>query len=280
MGTFIQFIVKNLHFILFLILEVVSINLAVNFDNRRKSLFLSTSNQFSGFFQENIQQISDYLHLGDENRNLVSENARLQEEILNLRQNILRARSRDSVEIATTDSLPHRYSVISASVISNSFSSVQNYLTINVGSRQGVHEGMGVISEKGPVGIVIKSSHDFSKVLSIYNIETAISALVKKSHALGVIQWEPFSLKHVIMREIPRHIELTVGDTVVTSGYSFSFPPDIPLGTVEDFNLESGENDYTVKVKLIEDLYSLSNCYVINDTWREEIRNTHPKDTK
>src|SRR5690625_6530050 len=86
MGNFIRFIVRNLHFILFLVLEIISINLAVNYNNRRKTLFLSTANQVSGFFQQRVNQVSDYFHLNKENEMLARENARVREEVLNLKQ--------------------------------------------------------------------------------------------------------------------------------------------------------------------------------------------------
>lgn len=271
MGNFIRFIVRNLHFILFLVLEIISINLAVNYNNRRKTLFLSTANEVSGFFQKRINRVNDYFHLGKENQLLVRENARLREEVLNLKQPGAAAFERDTISVENrTDSIVNRYSVIPAEVISNSFSSLQNYITINAGSLHGIKTGMGVIAEHGPVGIVAKTSRRYSKVISLYNIETSVSAMVSSSKALGVIQWEPFNLEYVVMREIPRHVEIEVGDTIVTSGYSFSFPAGLPIGTIDHYNLESGENDYTVYVRLLEKLYTLQNCYVIDDSWRYE----------
>lgn len=129
MGNFIRFIVRNLHFILFLVLEIISINLAVNYNNRRKTLFLSTANEVSGFFQKRINRVNDYFHLGKENQLLVRENARLREEVLNLKQPGAAAFERDTISVENrTDSIVNRYSVIPAEVISNSFSSLQNYI--------------------------------------------------------------------------------------------------------------------------------------------------------
>src|SRR5690606_41428210 len=92
-----------------------------------------------------------------------------------------------------------------------------------------IEPGMGVITESGPVGIVTKVNRYYSKVISMYNIESSVSAVVKDNNALGVIQWEPYNLRTVVMREIPRHVELEVGDTIVTSGYSFAFPAGLPI---------------------------------------------------
>lgn len=277
MGNFIRFILRNLHFIVFIILEIISINLAVNFDSRRKSIFLSTSNQITGFFQSYFSQASQYFHLSGENEDLVLENARLRNQLLNLKQQISTQKSNpDSLALpALNDTGPIRYRVIPAQVISNSFSSVYNFLTIDVGANSGIEPGMGVITDTGPVGIVTQVNKYYSKVISIYNIESSVSAMIKDNNALGIIQWEPYNLQHVVMREIPRHVELGIGDTVVTSGYSFAFPPGLPIGTVDYYNLESGENDYTIYVRLFEDLYRLRSCYVIEDTWNKPDSSLH-----
>lgn len=271
MGNFIRFILHNLHFIVFIILEIISINLAVNFDNRRKSIFLSTSNQITGYTQSHFKNVTQYFHLGEENESLTSENARLRNKLLNLEQRLKAEKAvPDTMKIAGTDGQnDFRYRVIPGEVISNSFSSLHNFLTINVGKSSGIKSGMGVITEAGPVGIVTQVNKNYSKVISLYNIESSISAKVKNNNALGMIQWEPYNLQTVVMREIPRHVELEVGDTIVTSGYSFSFPPGLPIGSIDYFNLESGENDYTVYVNLFEDLYTLNSCYIIDDTWND-----------
>jgi len=269
MGNFIRFILRNLHFIVFITLEIISLNLAVNFDNRRKSIFLSTSNQVTGYAQSHFNNLTKYFQLGAENNALVRENARLMNELLNLEQHVDGWQgSRDSFTIHSSNIDPGiRYRVIPAQVISNSFSSLHNFVTINVGKNAGIRPGMGVVTKDGPVGIVTTVNKYYSKVLSIYNIESSVSAMVKDNNALGTIQWEPYNLKTLVMREIPRHVELEKGDTIVTSGYSFSFPPGLPIGEIDYFNLESGENDYTVYVRLFEDLYTLRSCYVIEDTW-------------
>ncbi|GAA5220088.1 rod shape-determining protein MreC [Membranihabitans marinus] len=280
MGNYIRFILQNLPFILFVILELISINLAVNYNDRRKNLFLSTSNEITGFFQSKLGNATAYLNLKTENTTLSQENAELKKQLINLKLSPIVEKKIDSTSIIVRDTI-ERYQIISAEIISNSFSSLHNYITINAGKRQGVKPGMGVMSSNGPIGIVVNAATNYSKVISLYNIETSISAKIKHNNALGVIKWDPYDLRFVTMREIPRHVELAKGDTVVTSGYSFSFPKDIPIGVVEDFNVESGENDFTVRVRLIENNYQLQNCFIVKDTWGEShqiLKNMNPSE--
>src|SRR5690606_3499349 len=100
----------------------------------------STSNQFSGYVQSYFSNAVKYFHLGTENELLVKENARLQNEVLNLEQKLDHLQSRpEAMELLQQkDSIPNRFRVVPAQVISNSFSSLYNFITIDVGSQSGI----------------------------------------------------------------------------------------------------------------------------------------------
>lgn len=70
---------------------------------------------------------------------------------------------------------------------------------------------------------------------------------------------------------MPRHAVWQIGDTIVTSGYSTTFPEGIPVGTV--INRVHGQDDsfFTFKVKLSSDFKALSSVRVINDIYKTEI---------
>jgi rod shape-determining protein MreC len=61
-----------------------------------------------------------------------------------------------------------------------------------------------------------------------------------------------------------------VGDTVVTSGYSNIFPEGIMIGTIKQFDVESGTNFYNIKVELSTDFKTLKYVEVVKNTRREE----------
>ena len=46
------------------------------------------------------------------------------------------------------------------------------------------------------------------------------------------MEWRFFT--YAWLRDIPRHSEFSLGDTVVTSGHSAVFPEGIPVGMVDD----------------------------------------------
>ena len=74
------------------------------------------------------------------------------------------------------------------------------------------------------------------------------------------------------MEDIPKHVPVKVGDTVVTSGFSQLFPRNIMVGTVSDVKMEADKNFLDIKLKLSTNFNSLSYVYVINNMRKEEIQ--------
>ena len=73
------------------------------------------------------------------------------------------------------------------------------------------------------------------------------------------------------VEEIPRHVEYQVGDTIVTSGYSTTFPEGIPVGTILNRVRSQDDSFFTFKVRLMPDFRSLSTVRVIKDIHKAEI---------
>ena len=72
-----------------------------------------------------------------------------------------------------------------------------------------------------------------------------------------------------ILEEIPFHVELHEGDTIITSGYSAIFPEGIPVGTIKSFEVVEG-NFYTIVIDLAVDYKTLSQVNIIRNLLREE----------
>ncbi len=129
---------------------------------------------------------------------------------------------------------------------------------------------MGVISNLGVVGTVKSVSRRFSTVTSMLHQNQMISSEVKSTGTLCTTQWDASDPTHSTVQFIPRHIQLKLGDTVVTSGFNAVFPPGIQIGTVESFNLTDESVFYEVTIKLSNDFSALKNVYVIESLYRYE----------
>ena len=117
-----------------------------------------------------------------------------------------------------------------AQVVNNSLTHVDNYITINKGSADSICAEMGVVSGNGIVGIVYQTSAHYAIVLPVLNSKSSISCKIRRTDYFGSLKWSGGSSLYAWLRDIPRHSEFSLGDTVVTSGHSAVFPEGIPVG--------------------------------------------------
>jgi rod shape-determining protein MreC len=171
--------------------------------------------------------------------------------------------------LAIDASQDKRYIFLPARVVSNSVTKKNNYLTLNVGRKHGVSIDMGVVTHSGVVGIITGVSENYSTVISLLNVDLKISARIKKNRYFGSLSWDGKDYRHVVLTEIPIHVDLTPGDTIVTSGFSTIFPPELLLGTVVEANNSSG-NFLKVDVLLSTDFRQLDNVWVVRNNLFDE----------
>lgn len=265
MRNLIHFFWRHSNFILFLALEFFAVFLVVNNNGYQKSVAFAWVSEKTGNIQSARNGFWDYLNLKQINKELAAENARY--------------RSMLPSAFLITDTLVHskndtlyrqQYQMLSAEVISNSTNSPTNFLQLNKGRLQGIDKDMAVISPTGVVGIVVNVSQNFSWVMSLLNKETRISARIKKNGQIGTIAWEGGSYQFAALKDIPTHVRVSRGDTVVTSGYSHVFPQGEIIGVINDFNIKSGEHFYTINIRLGVDFNNLAHVYVIRNLLRGE----------
>lgn len=265
MRSLFRLLIKNYPFLLFLALEVISVVFIINYNSFQRASFLNSSNAVTATLYNSYTSVVQYFHLSKVNADLSAENAQL--------RNLLDLYA--DVAVDSTLEINHRdtsFNFISAKVINNSVNRQQNYITLNKGRKDGVHPDQGIISSNGIVGIVTNVSDSYAMGLSVLNPRWSVSAKLKKSGYYGSLTWNGKDYRHVDLNEIPFHVELAVGDTVITSGYSSVFPEGILVGTIAAFNRPEGENYYTIDVLLSADLKSVAYVEVIDNTGMQELR--------
>jgi rod shape-determining protein MreC len=128
---------------------------------------------------------------------------------------------------------------------------------------------MGVICSDGLVGIVKAVNRHYSSVIPILNRELFPNARIRGSNFYGYIEWEGKNYRNVILKDIPLHANLHVGDTIETSGETENFPEGILIGTIVEYEIEKGVN-YNILVELSTDFKRLTNVWVIDNIFKEE----------
>jgi len=212
-----------------------------------------------------IENIKDYLSLRDENRILAEENARLYNR---LGSSFARVAA-DSVYMG--DSIqPRKFLYLTARVVNNTVNKQFNYLTLDKGSLSGIKPEMAVIGSEGIVGIVKSVSDNYASVLSALNRDFIVSAKIQKNGYFGPLKWNGNSADYATLVDIPHHVKIETGDTIVTSGFGGVFPEGYHIGTISDFRLKGG-NYYEIRVKLSTDFRKLNYVQVIKNYALNEI---------
>jgi rod shape-determining protein MreC len=278
------FIYRYRAFLVFVLLEVLCGYLIVQNNAYHSAAFYTSSNQYAGIALDFQQGVSDYFRLSTVNNTLARENAELRQQLYQYR----RGEMPDSVGMEA-DSLPSTwltsfsspdstptpapataYRLVPAKVINNSIRKVNNFLTLNAGTADGIESGMGVICADGVVGRVKAASSHYATVTSLLHSQTLVSAKVKRTEAFGSIKWEGEDHATASLHFIPLHVQLTEGDTVVTSGFNAIFPEGVMIGTIRAFAKDPDKSFYTVQLNLAVDFSRLSYVYVIENRHKRE----------
>lgn len=280
MRNLLNFLLKYNYWFLFLLLEVASFVLLFRFNHYQQSVFFSSANVVTGKVLDVSGGITSYFHLKSVNEDLLDRNMQLEQQINNL-ERVLLAYQVDSSQLNSIKNLPSTdYELFKAHVINNSLNQVDNYITLNKGSKDGIRPEMGVVDGNGVVGIVYETSPHYSVVISVLNSKSSISCKIVGSEYFGYLKWEHGDSQYAYLKDLPRHAEFNLGDTVVTSGYSTVFPEGIVVGTVDDMSDSNDGLSYLLKVKLATNFGKVSDVRVIAKTGQEEQKELEQKSTK
>lgn len=256
--------------ILFLFLESVCMVLIVKYNDNQSRIFVSSASAISGTLLQAQGQITGFI-------GLKKQIAAMQERITELEnenRNIFYAdENRTDTARFQADSarLIPMYSFTPAEIINNTITGKDNKITINRGKKHGVEPPMGVISEKGIIGIVRHSTSHFSSVMSVLNSNSRISASVKGKGYFGSLVWKGRDPRYLYLVDVPKHDVVHLGDTVETSGFSQIFPRGIPIGTIVKFWTEPGESNQQIKIRLMTDFSTVRQVYVVKNLFQEEL---------
>lgn len=265
MQNLLRLIIRFSFQIIFVILEVIALTLVFQRNPLPHARFFQFSQDVNGFFYTQTNHFIRFFRLTDENAMLVTENARLNNELAN------RLRYSTGRDSAVTFSQPgYVFDFVPAQVVNNSINRQNNYITLNVGYTQGIEQGMGVVGSNGIVGVVRNVSANFCTVISVLNSMFKGSVKLARTNYFGTLSWPGHNYQEAIVTEIPGHINVYVGDTIITSGYSTIFPEDQMVGLVSGIEKNPAGSFYELKISLNQDFKKLTRVYVIKNFRKAE----------
>ncbi len=268
------FIRRYFTFFSFLLFQVISIVLLSSASKTHESFFSSGANEITGSINKKYSGLKDFFGLKETNRLLAEENARLRN-ALSINFPVIEKGKKIVIDSLVRDSLGHfrKYTYLPAKVIGNTVTLQTNFLFLERGSNQGVKKGMAVCGPQGIVGVVVETSPNISKVMSLLHRNSKVSAMLKKDNNSGSIEWDGTDPSYLTLRNVTKSAKVANGDTVVTSTYSANFPSHLVIGTVAGISSESSSNFYTLKIKTATNFFNIQYVNLIeNARYTEQVQ--------
>lgn len=259
------FLWKYHAFLLFIFLEIIAGILIVSNNSYQRSAFVNSTNNVTASMLNSVNNITEYFSLKTQNEQLAAENARLRAKI---QSSFIIT---DNKVFSNNDTLyRQQFSFTEMKIISNSINKRSNYILLNKGSKQGIKPDMGLISSNGIIGIVKDVSDNFCSAMSVLHKKTAIDAKIKNSGYTGTVVWEGGNYRYGKLINIPSHVRIHKGDTVVTSANSAIFPEGIRIGVVKSYKLKPGESFFTIDIEFTIDFNKVEYAYAVINLFKEE----------
>ena len=266
MHNLLEFLTRHYHWLIFVVLEAVSLTLLFSYNGYQGSVWFSSANAVAGKVYSWSSALESFFKLSKVNEDLTIRNYHLERQVAQLRRLYQEAtQEKDPQELRGLDSLS-RYQLIPAKVVSSELGKMDNLMTIDKGKADGVEDGMGVACGRGVVGVTYLVSDHYAVVIPVLNAHLSrISCAIRGYGYFGVLRWYGQDAGYAHVEDIPRHARFKRGDWVETNGYSSIFPPGVQVGQiVEVYNSRDGLS-YKLKVRLTTDFGNLRDVVVISD---------------
>lgn len=254
MRNLLRIFLKHYAVFLFILLELFAFIMVFQQNYYHNAVFINSSSGVVGFINKQVCFVTDYISLKKENDILLEENLRLHK----------------MLEALLSHQSDYNRQYASANVINNSVVRQKNYITIDKGENQGIKKGMAVVGPQGIIGVVENTSPHFSSVIPIINLNFHLSSELSRNGAFGSLSWNGQNNRIAHLNEIPSYIEVKKGDTVVSSGFSASFPEGELVGVVKSAEKSKASAFWTIKVELATDFRQINKVYIIINPLKEE----------
>ena len=266
MRNLLDFLYKYHHWLVFLILEVVSVVLLFQYNSYQGSVWFSSASAVAGKAYELESKMTSYLSMAKVNEELTMRNIYQERQLDQLRRLYAEA-TKDTTDMERKGlEFLSKYQLIPAKVVENSIHKLENLITIDKGRKDGVEPDMGVACGNGVVGVVYLVSDHYAVVISALNAASSrISCAIRNRGYFGYLHWYGGDPSVAYVEDVPRHAKFKLGEWMVTSGFSSIFPSGVQVGKIEQAYNSSDGLSYKLKVRLSTDFGNVRDVVVISD---------------
>jgi rod shape-determining protein MreC len=204
-----------------------------------------------------ISDVFSVTQIKSENTRLREMNAELMLQMNKLREfGIVNEELKGLIKLKDTV----KYPLIPAKIVSKSFSTSQNTITLLGGNSKGIKPGMPVVNDQGLIGIIYLTSDDFAIARTLRNRDLKITVKDERSRIDGIMKWNGDDL---VMVDVPKTFDIKPGDRIITSELSSLISIPVPVGIV----MELGKVDIgifnQVRIKPFVNFSKTENVFVI-----------------
>ncbi len=228
--------------------------------------------EVTGNINDKYNKVEYYFQLAKTNDSLVKANKFLYNKLradFQLPDSV----SKTVIDTIHVDSLEtfRKYSYLEAKVVANSIFLQNNFIELARGANRGMKKDIGVVDpNNNVVGIVTDISGNYAVVMSLLHKDSHISAKLKKGGA-GMIVWDGNDPEVLTLTDIRKSAKVAKGDTVVTSGFTPTFPYGLNIGTVLEITPDQGRNSLSIKIKTAANFANLEYVYAIDNLQKDEM---------
>jgi rod shape-determining protein MreC len=176
-----------------------------------------------------VNNITAANQLSEENKLLRAENERLTNDLALARESSVEAQQ--LADLAAVQAQFPQDEFLAANVVERDASNLRSIVAIDIGSEDGIKQGMIVVTEgRSLVGTVTKVLDDYAWVTLITDPKSAVSAMVQESRAEGVVAGNYDG--DLVMEFVGQGAPVKEGDFIFTSGIGGGYPADVAIGRV------------------------------------------------
>ncbi len=154
-----------------------------------------------------------------------------------------------------------KYEIVTARCIAREPSHTERTIIIHAGKNDSIEEFMPVVTSKGIVGKILQPLPRISLVQLISDPSMKVSVMNKNTRGVGILETETgrdFFIKY------RKHEEVSINDTLITSGLGGVFPKGIDVGVVTGIKEMTQPLFKKIIVKPFADLDKLEEVFVLH----------------
>jgi len=246
--------------LVFILLQVLSLYLYFSFSSYPQSQVLTTASTINGKLLDIHNGVIQHMNLRHNNTVLQKKNSTLMKERL---ESFIRI---DNRTVKINDTIyKQQYEYIPSEISNSTVTRSNNYFTIRGGKKQDISVGMGVISDRGIVGVIHVVGEHYSIVKSVLTENINTSVLIEEIGLFGLLKWDGHDPTIGWISGVSNDQKIPIGSKVVTRENSGIFPKGILVGHIVSIDHIEGEAFWKVSIRFSEDYRKLQRVYVVKN---------------